>query len=143
MKLTGTIANGIKRSMFIAGGLVSLFFGVIGVLLPVLPTVPFILLAAFCFARGSARLEAWLISSKMFGPIISDWQKHGIIRSQAKVFAILMLLIGMLSAASISYLSWPVRLLLSLPMLIVAIYIWRYPSEVSSGNRKVKDGSYD
>lgn len=62
--------------------------GVIGVFLPVLPTTPFIILAAACFARSSPRLEAWLLSHRIFGPLLRDWRERGAIPRRAKLAAL-------------------------------------------------------
>ena len=59
--------------------------------LPVLPTTPFVLLAAWFFSKGSKRLHAWLLSSKTFGPIILDWERHGVIRPRAKALSLTMM----------------------------------------------------
>ncbi|MDA7963763.1 YbaN family protein [Ruegeria sp.] len=65
-------------------GLICVALAAIGVVLPLLPTVPFLLLAAFFFARSSSRLHNWLISHRTFGPMILDWQTSGAIRPGAK-----------------------------------------------------------
>lgn len=70
------------------GGL-SVGLGVVGVVLPLLPTTPFILLAAYCFARSSPRLEQWLLRHPRFGPTIADWRAHGAIAPRAKRLALL------------------------------------------------------
>jgi len=68
-------------------GLLALGFGALGVVLPLLPTVPFMLLAAFCFARSSPQLHNWLISHPYFGPPIMDWQERGAISRRGKIAA--------------------------------------------------------
>jgi uncharacterized membrane protein YbaN (DUF454 family) len=60
---------------------------VLGIALPVLPTTPFLLLASACFARSSPRLLHWLRSSKLFGPLLSDWERERGIRLSVKVGA--------------------------------------------------------
>ena len=60
-------------------GLLAMALAIIGVVLPLLPTVPFLLLAAFCFARSSQKLHRWLISHKTFGPMIIAWTTSGAI----------------------------------------------------------------
>ncbi len=68
-------------------GLLTLALGMVGAFLPILPTVPFLLLSAFCFARSSERLYNWLLSHPLFGPPIQDWRRNGAIRRRAKFLA--------------------------------------------------------
>jgi hypothetical protein len=68
-------------------GILSVCFGALGVFLPLLPTVPFMLLAAFCFARSSPQLHHWLINHPVFGPPIMDWQERGAIARRGKIAA--------------------------------------------------------
>jgi len=75
------------RSLFMALGLLCVGLGVVGIFLPLLPTTPFLLLAAGCFARSSRRLEAWLHGNRRFGPLLADWQRHRVIRPRAKLAA--------------------------------------------------------
>lgn len=79
--------NQIVRLFWMAGGLLSLAAGIIGIALPLLPTTPFLLLAAYCFARGSKRLHDWLVHHPRLGPPIHDWQRHGAISRRAKQLA--------------------------------------------------------
>ncbi|KIC40919.1 MAG: YbaN family protein [Ruegeria sp.] len=65
-------------------GLICVALAVVGIVLPLVPTVPFLLLAAFFFARSSSRLHTWLITHRTFGPMILDWQRSGAIRPAAK-----------------------------------------------------------
>ena len=71
------------------GGLLCLALGLVGVVLPILPTTPFMLLAAFCFAKSSKRLHSWLINHRTFGPSIKNWHQHGAISKTAKIAAVL------------------------------------------------------
>jgi len=75
------------RILWLALGLISLALGAAGVVLPLLPTVPFMLLAAFCFARSSERLHDWLLSHPTFGPSIEDWRRNGAIHRKVKLVA--------------------------------------------------------
>ena len=65
-------------------GFVSLGLGLIGVLVPLLPTTPFILLAAFAFADSSDSMHQWLLDHNVFGPLIHDWRRHGAVSREAK-----------------------------------------------------------
>ena len=83
-------------------GLLALALALIGVVLPLLPTVPFLLLAAFCFARSSQKLHRWLISHKTFGPMIIAWTTSGAIGLSAKRYATL----SILAVFSLSHIHW-------------------------------------
>lgn len=79
------------RPLWLALGLTSVACGVAGILLPLVPTTPFILLAVFCFARSSPRLEAWLLNHRTFGPMIENWRRHGSIDRRAKRLAVILM----------------------------------------------------
>ena len=72
------------RLIFVLAGWTAFGLGVLGMALPLLPTVPFLLLAAFCFARGSQRFHDWLVDHPRFGPPIRDWREEGAIRPAGK-----------------------------------------------------------
>lgn len=76
------------RPLWIIIGLTSLALGIAGVVLPLLPTTPFVLLAAYCFARSSPRLHAWLLANRTFGPLIRNWEQHRAIAPRAKLMAV-------------------------------------------------------
>ncbi|GHF24090.1 hypothetical protein GCM10017044_18380 [Kordiimonas sediminis] len=76
------------RYIWILSGFTSLFLGILGIALPLLPTTPFLLLAAFCFARGSDRLRHWLVEHDIFGPPIKDWERYGAISRKGKYLAV-------------------------------------------------------
>ena len=74
--------------------LLALFFlalAIVGIVLPGLPTVPFLLLAAWFSAKGSQRLHRWLYAHPVFGRLLSDWETHKAISRKSKVLAVLML----------------------------------------------------
>lgn len=76
------------RGLWLALGGLFLALGFLGVVLPVLPTTPFLLLAAGCFARSSPRLHGWLVAHPVFGPPILNWQENGAISRGAKRLAV-------------------------------------------------------
>lgn len=69
-------------------GIISLLIGAIGIILPILPTTPFILLSAACFCKGSNKLHDWLLQSRVFGPIIKDYEEKKGIEKKTKIKAI-------------------------------------------------------
>ncbi|WP_196260423.1 YbaN family protein [Pelagibacterium limicola] len=76
------------RVLWASAGCIAVALAAAGVVLPLLPTTPFLLLAAFCFARGSQRLHYWLLTHRRFGPLLADWQEKGAIAPRAKAIAI-------------------------------------------------------
>lgn len=80
-------ASSIRRWLWLAAGWLALGLGLVGVVTPLLPTVPFLLLAAACFSRGSARWEAWLLAHPRLGPPVRRWRERRAIPRRAKLFA--------------------------------------------------------
>ncbi|MEQ1943894.1 YbaN family protein [Mesorhizobium sp. VNQ89] len=95
------------RPLWIGAGVVSLGLGLAGIPLPLLPTTPFILLSAFCFARGSQRLHGWLMSHPRFGPTIRDWNRNGAISLRARKLAATAMATALLLSFAIS-LPWTI-----------------------------------
>ncbi len=85
------------RYLFIVLGIISLGLGALGVVLPVLPTTPFLLLAAALFIRGSEKYYNWLMNHRLFGPFISDYINHKSVPLTSKVIALIMLWTTILS----------------------------------------------
>ena len=69
-------------------GLVALGLGALGIALPLLPTTPFVLLAAFAFAQSSEKLHRWLLEHNVFGPLIDNWHRYGAISRRAKIISV-------------------------------------------------------
>ena len=82
------------RWMFVILGWVFFVLGIIGILLPVMPTAPFILLAAGCWARSSRRFHFWLINHKYFGKYVRDWEDRRAVPLYAKWLATIMMTIS-------------------------------------------------
>jgi hypothetical protein len=76
------------RGLWLVLGGLFLALGLLGVVLPVLPTTPFLLLAAGCFAKSSPRLHRWLVDHPTFGPPIRNWEENGAISRRAKRLAV-------------------------------------------------------
>lgn len=100
--------NTLIRSFWLGAGFLALIVGIIGIFLPLLPTVPFLLLAAFCFERGSERLHNWLMSHDRLGPPIHNWNRYGAISTQSKIAALTAMIV-----------------------IVVATYLFGYPTYVT------------
>lgn len=98
------------RGVWFAIGVIAVGLGALGAALPLLTTTPFVLLAAFAFARSSDRWHAWLLRHRTFGPLIENWRRYGAIDRRAKI-------VGVLSMISVLVLS----LAMNIPPLVLGI----------------------
>ena len=116
------------RGLLIAGGGLCMALGAAGLVLPVLPTTPFMLLAAFCFARASPALHRRLVESRQFGPTIVEWQRHRAIAWRTKLTAIAVM--GTTLGMSIAFfVRHPVlKILLAGLGVGLAFWLYRIPS---------------
>ncbi|MBN1127439.1 MAG: YbaN family protein [Chitinispirillaceae bacterium] len=85
-----TIPN-LKKGFFIAAGSLCLALGIIGIFVPLLPTTPFLLLAAACFFRGSDRMYNWLLNHRLFGSHIRNYRRYHAVSLKAKLWSIVAL----------------------------------------------------
>lgn len=116
------------RPLYLAAGWLCLGLGFLGIFLPLLPTTPFALLAAFCFSRSSTRLHEWLLTQKTFGPIIRDWNQHGIIRPHIKWMSMTMIVLMIGYPVGFGSLGLVIKLVLIVIAASVIGFIWSRPS---------------
>ncbi len=119
--------RGLVRLIWLALGALSLAFGAVGVVLPILPTTPFVILAAFAFAKSSPLMSTRLRHSRIFGPIIADWQTNGTIAPRYKGLALTMMA-GALGLAIAMEFSPMVLIIQATCMATAAIFILSRPS---------------
>jgi uncharacterized membrane protein YbaN (DUF454 family) len=87
--------SALLRYLMLAFGHVFLIIGVIGIFVPILPTTPFLLLAAWCYSKGSASFEHWLLNHKYLGPPVLAWRSHRVVRPMAKMLAGIVMTISL------------------------------------------------
>ena len=108
-------------------GLFFVALAVLGAALPVLPTTPFLILAASCFAKSSPRLHKKLLDNRVFGPLIRDWHDHRSIPKKGKVIAIISMIAAVswscyvldniyLQLMMVLLVSWPLYFIIKLPL---------------------------
>lgn len=121
------------RAFFLAAGTLALVLGLIGIFLPLLPTTPFVLLAAACYARGSRRFYDWLLAQRTFGPIIHEWQRHRSIPYKTKITAVVLMSLTL--GVSIVFFVEPLWLqgLLTAMGVGLAVWLYRMPSRDRPG----------
>lgn len=114
---TAVHASRTVRWLLWAAGSVSLALGLLGVLLPGLPTTPFVLLAAACYAKASPRLHSWLLNHRLTGPMLRDWERDHSLTRRNKAIAVG----SMLLMVSVSIWSFRGRLVLQLLLLALGV----------------------
>ena len=116
------------RWLFLALGFVFVGLGIVGALLPVMPTTPFLLVAAACFARASPRFYNALLNNRTFGPLIVEWRRHRSIPRRTKLWAI-ALMSGTLTISIVFFVPDPLlQGLLAVLGLLLAAWMYLIPS---------------
>ncbi|NKB97645.1 MAG: DUF454 family protein [Pseudomonadales bacterium] len=125
------------KFFWISLGWISVTLGVIGAFLPLLPTTPFLLLAAWSFSQGSQKLHDWIMTHPKLSPPIIDWQENGAIKRSVKVIASVSML-AMLALTGL--LSGPMAIpwwgisIQAIILILVAVFLWSRPeARQSSG----------
>lgn len=116
------------RIMFALLGTLFVFLGIAGAVLPVLPTTPFMLLAAACYARASTRFYNRLLNNRIFGPTILEWRRHRSIPYRVKWSAIVLMAVT-LGISIMFFVPWPeLQAALAIFGVLLAAYLHRIPS---------------
>lgn len=132
----GLSPNPMARIAWLIAACIAIGLAVVGVVLPGVPTVPFVLLASWCAMRGSPRLHRWLVTHPRFGAMIVEWERNGAVSRRAKRTAVFMMLLasGLMWLSPAPMWTW---LLASATMLVVGAWLWRRPEPgaASAGGR--------
>ncbi|HET7793896.1 MAG TPA: YbaN family protein [Rhizobacter sp.] len=115
-----------SRALWLLAGALCLLIGVIGIVVPLLPTTPLVLLAAFCFSRGSERWERWLLAHRHFGPMVRDWRAHRAVPLRAKQLATAMMAVSSIGTWFVVASPW--RWAPGVCCLAVALWLWSLPT---------------
>lgn len=114
------------KYLWISVGALSVALGFVGIFVPLLPTTPFLLLAAFAFSKGSERLHTWLVEHPTLGPPIKDWQEHGAISRKAKILATVSMVAVLLISVLLGVPTWAL-LSQGAVLCCVAFFLWSRP----------------
>ncbi|WP_105640243.1 DUF454 family protein [Cronobacter dublinensis] len=115
-----------QRTILLILGWLAVVLATLGVVLPLLPTTPFLLLAAWCFARSSPRFHHWLLYRSWFGGYLRHWQQYRAMPPGAKPRAILLILATFAISLWMVKIFW-VRVLLLVILSGLLIFMWRIP----------------
>ncbi len=119
-----------RKSIYFVVGWLAVGFAVVGIALPLLPTTPFAIVAAFCFSKSSPRFHQMLLDNKYLGTTLSLWEEQGSISIKAKITSTIMMS-GLVSYPLIFMIERnSVRAIVLLCMICVSIYIWTRPNPV-------------
>ncbi len=117
------VHNRLVRGLLILAGTFFLGLGIIGIILPILPTTPFLLLAAACYARSSKRYYNWLLNNKWFGKYIKNYREGNGIPLKVKILSISFLWITIIFSAFFIVTILIVRVILIVIAVVVTIHI--------------------
>ena len=120
------------RLLWLVAGLLFVAIGAVGVVLPLLPTTPFLLLAAWCFANSSPRLHNWLLSHRTFGPLIRNWDLYGSIDRRSKFIAMIVIVLTPLITMAIGVPWWALASQLVV-LAIAATFVLTRPNPPQQG----------
>ena len=119
--------------IYVILGFIFLAAAIVGVFLPVVPQVPFAVIGAFFFSKGSPRLHHWMLNNKHFGAPIRDWENGQVVRVRLKVFSVCAMIVG----AGLAY--WKYReesqaLAIGIPVAfaLASIFVTTRPSEMKA-----------
>jgi hypothetical protein len=114
-----------KRRLMVAAGFACLLLGALGILIPVLPTTPFLLLAAGLFLRSSTRLYQWITAHRVFGPFILNYRLYRAVPRRSKIAAIVLLWLTIGSSILWAVDAWWLRALLLVVAVAVTLHLAR------------------
>lgn len=118
----------LKRALLMGAGLLALLLGLLGAVLPGLPTTPFVLLAAACFAKASPRLHTWLVQHRWLGPMVRDWEAHHTLPLRIKCLASGMMAV-MVGVSAWQLAERPgIQVTVLLAGLVGCFVVWRIPT---------------
>ena len=128
----------IKNFLWKCLGFCSLGMAYVGVVTPGIPYSPFVVFAAYCFAKGSPRMHAWLYNHKLFGPFLTNWSEKRVFPLRMKYFMLAM----MSTSLIIMSFTVPIKgvVYTGIFMALVAVWAWRYPSSVEAYDQRITDG---
>jgi uncharacterized protein len=120
-------------------GFISLGLAYIGVITPGMPYSIFVVFAAYCFAKGSPKMHAWLYNHKLFGPFLTNWGEKRVFPTKMKYFMLVM----MTSSLIIMFFTGvkPIGIVsTAIFMGLVAIWAWRFPGSVADYDQRIVQG---
>ena len=128
----------VKQFLWKVLGFLSLGMAYVGLITPGIPYSIFVVSAAYCFAKGSPKMHAWLYNHKIFGPFLTNWNTKRVFPTKMKFFMLSM----MTTSLIIMSFTVPVKgvVYTGMFMLLVAVWAWRFPGSVEEHDRRIAEG---
>jgi len=119
-------------------GFLSLGMAYVGLITPGIPYSCFVVFAAYCFAKGSPKMHAWLYNHKIFGPFLTNWGEKRVFPQKMKYFMLAM----MTSSLIIMSFTVPIKgvVYTGIFMFFVAVWAWRFPGSIEAYDKRIADG---
>ena len=118
-----------KKIVLLTLGHLFLALGIIGAFLPILPTTPFLLLAAFFYSKSSSKIHQWMLKHKYLGPPLKDWQQNGVIGMKAQILAASMIILIISWRIPKLDVRMPIKIIASSVLFAVLIFVCTRPSK--------------
>jgi uncharacterized membrane protein YbaN (DUF454 family) len=115
----------VRRHLYLIAGFLCLALAVIGAVLPVMPTTVFVIMAAYCFARSSPKLEAKLLNHPRFGSHIVRWREKGAVSRSGKVAASIAFAVSIIATLALT--AWPWPLIPIGAAVVIGGWLWTRP----------------
>ncbi len=132
---SGAYPGGTMRRLYLVLGAICLLLGAVGAAVPLLPTVPFLLLAAWCFGRSSPRLERRLLEHPRFGPPVRAWREHGVVSLPGKLAATVAVAASVgLTLTLVDAPRWALIAAAAVPVGVL-LFLWTRPSRLPESAR--------
>jgi len=130
--------HGVKKFLWKILGFASLGMAYVGLVTPGIPYSCFVVFAAYCFAKGSPVMHAWLYNHKIFGPFLTNWNEKRVFPTKMKFFMLAM----MSTSLIIMSFTVPLRgvIYTGIFMFFVAVWAWRFPGSVEEHDKRIAEG---
>ena len=129
----------VKRFLWTALGFISLGMAYVGLVTPGIPYSCFVVSAAYCFAKGSPKMHAWLYNHKIFGPFLTNWNTKRVFPTKMKYF-----MLGMMTTSLLIMFFTGVKpigiLSTGIFMFFVAVWAWRFPGSIEEHDDRIANG---
>ncbi len=114
-----------RRHLYLIAGFICLGLAVIGAILPVMPTTVFVIMAAYCFARSSPKLEQRLLEHPRFGPHITRWRANGAVSRSGKIAASIAFAVSIALTLALTAMPWPLFTIGA--AVVIGGWLWTRP----------------